>query len=135
MTVVDKASRRRIGAMTAAIAALLVGAAGIGLVPPSASAATGTASPYNPWLTRHIVAVTHNGGEQSYPGDTLFALQQAVDDHMQVIDVDLQDSKDNVPVLVHNDTLDSSTNGTGPVSDYTASQLNQYDAAYWWVPD
>jgi glycerophosphoryl diester phosphodiesterase len=121
--------------MTAAIAALVLGAMGIGLLPAPASAATGTASPYNPWLNRHIVAVTHNGGEQSYPGDTLFALQQAVNDHMQVIDVDLQDSKDNVPVLVHDDTLDSSTNGTGPVSDYTAAQLNQYDAAYWWVPD
>jgi glycerophosphoryl diester phosphodiesterase len=138
--VVHEAWRRPGRAVTAAIAALLLGVTGIGLFPASVSAsaatgATGPASPYNPWLNRHIVAVTHNGGEQTYPGDTLFALQQAVNDHMQVIDVDLQDSKDNVPVLVHDDTLDSSTNGTGPVSDYTAAQLNQYDAAYWWVPD
>jgi len=134
--VVHEKSGLRARFVTIAVATLALGAMGIGLLPGSASAATTTASsPYNPWLNRHIVAVTHNGGERRYPGDTLFALQQAVIDHMQVIDVDLQDSKDNVPVLVHSDTLDSSTNGTGPISDYTAAQLNQYDAAYWWVPD
>jgi glycerophosphoryl diester phosphodiesterase len=81
------------------------------------------------------VAITHNGGSEQAPGDTLFALQQAVDEGRQIIDVDLQESKDGVPILMHNDTVDSSTNGTGNVADMTAAQLSALDAAYWWVPD
>ncbi len=86
------------------------------------------------WSKRHIVAVTHNGGEDQFPSDTLFALQGAHDLGMQVLDVDLQESKDGQPVLTHNDTLDARTNGNGPVSDYTAAELSKLDAAYWFAP-
>ena len=86
------------------------------------------------WFGRHVVAVTHNGGEQEFPQDTLFALHSAQALHMQVLDVDIQMSKDNVPVLIHSETLTSSTNGHGKVSDFTAVQLAQLDAAYQWVP-
>jgi glycerophosphoryl diester phosphodiesterase len=87
------------------------------------------------WFGRRVVAVTHNGGEQEFPQDTLYALGQAQALHMQVLDVDIQMSKDGVPVLIHSETLDSSTNGHGNVSDYTAAQLAELDAAYQWVPD
>jgi glycerophosphoryl diester phosphodiesterase len=78
--------------------------------------------------------VTHNGGEYEFPQDTLFALKSAQALHMQVLDVDIQMSKDDVPVLIHSETLDSSTSGHGNVSDYTAAQLAQLDAAYQWTP-
>jgi glycerophosphoryl diester phosphodiesterase len=88
----------------------------------------------NPWLGRHVVAVTHNGGQFQFPQDTLFALHRAQALHMQVLDVDVQMSKDDVPVLIHSQTLGSSTSGHGDVSDYTAQQLAALDAAYQWVP-
>lgn len=122
-----------------AVAAAACGAGGPGqrvvaggLSTPRAAAAI---TPPPEWLGQHIVAITHNGGEQQAPGDTLFALQQAVDEGMQVIDVDLQEDKDGVPILMHNDTVDSSTNGTGNVADLTTAQIQALDAAYWWVPD
>jgi glycerophosphoryl diester phosphodiesterase len=86
------------------------------------------------WFGRSVVAVTHNGGEYEFPQDTLFALHSAQALQMQVLDVDVQMSKDDVPVLIHSETLDSSTSGHGDVSDYTAAQLFQLDAAYQWVP-
>jgi glycerophosphoryl diester phosphodiesterase len=86
------------------------------------------------WFGRHVVAVTHNGGEFEFPQDTLFALHSAQALHMQVLDVDIQMSKDGVPVLIHSETLESSTSGHGNVSDYTAAQLAQLDAAYQWTP-
>jgi len=85
------------------------------------------------WASRKIVAITHNGGEEEFPSDTLFALQRAHDLGMQVLDVDLQESKDGQPVLTHSETLDSRTNGKGPVSTYTAAKLAQLDAGYWFV--
>ncbi len=104
--------------------------------PPSTSA-SGSEGPAgkDQWSGRRVVAVTHNGGEYQFPQDTLFALHSAQALHMQVLDVDIQMSKDNVPVLIHSETLSSSTSGHGNVSDYTAAQLAQLDAAYQWVPN
>ncbi|HEX7355791.1 MAG TPA: glycerophosphodiester phosphodiesterase family protein [Mycobacteriales bacterium] len=101
----------------------------------SASPAALPAGGLDQWFGRHVVAVTHNGGEQQFPQDTLFALHSAEKLHMQVLDVDIQMSKDDIPVLIHSETADSSTNGQGDVSQLTAAQLSQLDAAYWWVPD
>ena len=97
---------------------------------PTAQALAGKAQ----WFGRSVVAVTHNGGEYQFPQDTLFALHSAQALNMQVLDVDIQMSKDGVPVLIHSETLDSSTSGHGNVSDYTAAQLAQLDAAYQWTP-
>ena len=88
----------------------------------------------NPWFGRRVVAITHNGGAQQFPQDTLFALLNARRLEMQVLDVDVELSRDKVPVLVHSDGLQASTNGTGSVSDLTARQLGELDAAFWWVP-
>jgi glycerophosphoryl diester phosphodiesterase len=80
------------------------------------------------------VAVTHNGGEYEFPQDTLYALRRAQALKMQVLDVDIQLSKDGVPVLIHSETLQSSTSGHGDVADYTAAELAKLDAAYQWIP-
>ena len=109
----------------------VTGDAGAGESTPSRSSAVGGT---NPWSGRRVVAVTHNGGGQQFPQDTMFALRQAQALRMQVLDVDVQLSKDGVPVLIHSATVQSSTNGFGTVSDFTAAQLGQLDAAYWWVP-
>ncbi|MCW2549006.1 MAG: glycerophosphoryl diester phosphodiesterase [Mycobacterium sp.] len=105
---------------------------------PTSAATTPTPSPTTAgkeqWFGRQVVAVTHNGGEYEFPQDTLFALRSAQALNMQVLDVDIQMSKDDVPVLIHSETLDSSTSGHGNVSDYTAAQLAQLDAAYQWTP-
>jgi glycerophosphoryl diester phosphodiesterase len=101
---------------------------------PRSSSTTSQAAGKSQWLGRHVVAVTHNGGEYEFPQDTLFALRSAQTLKMQVLDVDIQLSKDGVPVLIHSETLESSTNGHGKVSDYTAAQLARLDAAYQWTP-
>lgn len=141
MTANQRRGGMLLGVVLATLLVLAVGCAGSGAPrgdrvrsagSPSARRAPGSAA--NPWLCRHVVAITHNGGEDEAPGDTLFALQVAHDEGMQVLDVDVQESSDGIPVLIHNDTLDSHTNGHGPVSNYTAAQLNQFDAAYWFSP-
>ena len=115
--------------VSALVAGLVVILAGCGSV-----AGDARARGPNPWLGRRVVSVTHNGGEQQFPQDTVFALRRAQTLGMQVLDVDVQLSQDGVPVLIHSATVQSSTNGSGVVSDFTAAQLAQLDAAYWWVP-
>ncbi len=46
-------------------------------------------------------------------------------------EIDVRLSKDLVPVLLHDDTINRTTNGRGPVSSYTAAQLARFDAGSW----
>ena len=101
---------------------------------PTAAPTSTPAAAKDQWLGRRVVAVTHNGGEHDFPQDTLYALGRAQALRMQVLDVDIQMSKDGIPVLIHSETLQSSTNGRGKVADYSAAELAQLDAAYQWIP-
>ena len=119
------------------VVGLVVGAVVVAGCSSGGGKSAKTASPTTvvDWANSKIVAVTHNGGEEQFPSDTLFALQQARDLGMQVLDIDLQESKDGQPILTHSDTVDSRTSGHGKVASFTAAELNQLDAAYWFVPD
>ncbi len=152
MTGLVRSRRRRHRTLCALAGAGLVAVtacgSGSGSSQPSAApsvtrpaAASATASPTgaaaagkDQWFGRRVVAVTHNGGEYDFPQDTLYALGRAQALHMQVLDVDIQMSKDGMPVLIHSETLQSSTDGRGDVADYTAAQLGRLDAAYQWIP-
>lgn len=52
-----------------------------------------------------------------------------------MIDMDLQLTADGVPIVLHNDTVDRTTNGTGSVEDMTFAQVHALDAAYWFSAD
>ena len=47
------------------------------------------------------------------------------------IEIDVQLSKDDLPVVIHDDTLDRTTNGTGNISAYTLQELKSLDAGSW----
>ncbi len=51
------------------------------------------------------------------------------------IELDVQLSKDGVPVVIHDYTLDRTTNGTGKVRDHTYEQLAQLDNGSWFSPE
>ena len=116
-----------------AMAALLT------LVASVATAAGGGASPPpgpdNPWLSRRVVGLAHAGGEDENPHSTLYAFGQATKVGATMLDMDLQITSDGVPVVMHNDTVDRTTNGTGTVSDMTFAQVHALDAAYWFTAD
>lgn len=89
----------------------------------------------NPWLQRRIAPIAHAGGEDENPQETLYAFGRATEAGVPILDMDLQLSADDVPVVIHDDTLDRTTNGTGPVHSMTAAQLNDLDAGYWFSAD
>jgi glycerophosphoryl diester phosphodiesterase len=121
---------RLAGVVTAAMLALVASvatAAGGGASPPP--------GPDNPWLRRRVVGLAHAGGEDENPHSTLYAFGQATKDGATMLDMDLQITSDGVPVVIHNDTVDRTTNGTGTVSDMTFAQVHALDAAYWFTAD
>lgn len=117
----------RLRARRAALAALLSLVAV--LVPGTAAAADA-----NPWLRNRFLNMAHAGGENEAPADTLYAFKRAVRLGADMIELDVQSTADDRLVVLHNATVDQTTNGTGLVRDLTYRQVRALDAAYYFVP-
>lgn len=76
-----------------------------------------------------VLSIAHRGGVvEDYPENTLMAFRNAIDAGMEVIEIDLRSSKDEVIVVLHDSTLDRTTNGRGPVTDWPLVELKKLDA-------
>jgi glycerophosphoryl diester phosphodiesterase len=70
----------------------------------------------------------HRGFMAKYPENTLIAFQKALDAGVDMLEFDLRFSKDSVLMVIHDDTVDRTTNGTGKVSEFTLSELKSLSA-------
>lgn len=90
--------------------------------PPAQSSTTAKELP-----TRGLCA--HRGGlEKDFPENTIPAFQEAVRLGAQMIEFDVWRTKDGALVVIHDRTVDRTTNGRGAVSDLTLEQIKQLDA-------
>lgn len=79
--------------------------------------------------------IAHRGGARQWPGETLFAFEQALAIGVDVIEMDVRSTKDGVLVLIHNETVDETTDGSGPVHGFLFDELEKLDAGYRWTAD
>lgn len=63
------------------------------------------------------------------------AFELALEFDADGIELDIHLTKDGEIVVIHDDTLDRTTNGTGLVSTYTMSELKAFDAGAWFSPE
>lgn len=70
----------------------------------------------------------HRGAMETHPENTLPALQEAAKLGAQMIEFDIQLTKDSVMVIMHDDNVDRTTNGTGNVADLTYKYIRSLDA-------
>lgn len=75
-----------------------------------------------------VIVAGHRGIKARYPENTLLGMQKALDEHVDMIEFDLRLTRDKVVVLMHDETVDRTTDGTGPVSDYTLEEIKKLDA-------
>ncbi len=75
--------------------------------------------------------IGHRGVKNLKPENTLESIMKAFDLGLECVEIDVKVSKDNIPLLLHDDTLDRTTNGSGLVCDFTFDQINQLDAGYY----
>lgn len=113
--------------MTRALPLALVGLA---LLVAPASAATG-----NPWLDqRTFINMAHQGGEDEFPSNTMYAFHKALDVGADTLELDVNRTADDQLVVMHDWTVDRTTNGTGYTSDLTLAQIQALDGAYNFIP-
>ena len=86
-----------------------------------------TERPY--WPYPRVIA--HRGGGLLAPENTLAALRYARNLGFEAVEFDVKLTADDVPVLFHDDTLERTTSGSGPVADMRFDVLTQLDAGSW----
>ena len=75
-----------------------------------------------------ILKAGHRGAAAYEPENTLRGFSKAVALGVDAIEFDVMLSKDHIPVVIHDETLERTTNGKGKVEDYTLQELKQLDA-------
>lgn len=70
----------------------------------------------------------HRGVSAHLPENTLAAFSHAIELGVEGIELDVHLSADNIPVVIHDDTVDRTTNGTGAIGEFTARELGLLDA-------
>lgn len=76
--------------------------------------------------TKKVLVVAHRGDWRNAPENSLQAYQNCIDMGVDMIEIDLQKTKDNQLVIMHDRTLDRTTDGKGNVSDYTLAELKKF---------
>jgi len=90
----------------------------------------------HPYFNRdNFWVIAHRGGRSLGPESTLYTFQRALDMGVDVLEVDIRTTKDGEPILLHDRTVDRTTNGTGPANNFTLAKLKTLDAGYRWSPD
>lgn len=75
----------------------------------------------------------HRGFSGKYPENTMLAFQKAYEAGADGIELDVQLTKDGELVIIHDEAVDRTTNGTGYVRDYTLAELRDLDASYVYI--
>ena len=72
--------------------------------------------------------IAHRGGPAYQPENTLAAFQNSIDLGVDWIEMDVQETKDGFLVVIHDETVERTTNGAGRVGDLTFAEIRSLDA-------
>lgn len=84
---------------------------------------------------RSTEVIAHRGGGGEWPGETLFAFERAERASVDVLEMDAHSTADGELVLMHNPTVDQTTDGTGRINDLTLDEIKALDAGYRFTTD
>src|SRR3989338_6345931 len=84
--------------------------------------------------THKPIVFAHRGANRLAPENTLGAFKKAHALGANAVEFDVQLSSDLVPVVIHDDVLERTTNGQGFVADHSFAALKKLDAGLWFHP-
>ena len=77
---------------------------------------------------QHIMVIAHQGAHEGIPPNTLLSLKAAIDLGIDYVECDIRTTADGKLVIMHNETVDGTTNGKGTIREMTLEQIRQLDA-------
>ncbi len=75
--------------------------------------------------------IAHRGGSNLAPENTLAAFKKAINLDVDMIEIDVHLSKDSNIIVIHDKTIDRTTDGTGEIKNMTLDEIKKYDAGSW----
>ena len=84
---------------------------------------------------KRTLCVAHRGGSAYAPENTMAAFRNAIKMKADYFELDVHMSRDGHLVVIHDDELERTTDGTGQVKDKTLAQLKKLDAGSWFSPE
>ena len=90
---------------------------------------------FNQFSAEQYPLVIAHAGSELYPTDTLYALEQYAAMDVDILEMDLHMTADGEIILIHDDTVDRTTDGTGDVREMTLAEVRSLDAGWYWTQD
>lgn len=78
-----------------------------------------------------ILKIAHRGINKFAPENTLLAIKKAIEMGFDYVELDVNFSKDGLPVVIHDNSLKRTTGKEGNVGDFTLEELKNFDAGCW----
>ena len=75
-----------------------------------------------------MMIMGHRGAKALEPENTLLSIKRAMEIGVDAVEIDVQLTKDKEVVVIHDSTVDRTTNGKGPVGSYTLEEIKKLDA-------
>ncbi|MDW7738954.1 MAG: glycerophosphodiester phosphodiesterase [Bacillota bacterium] len=79
--------------------------------------------------------IAHRGASSLAPENTMISFQKAYEAGADGLEFDVQMSSDGIPVVIHDEKIDRTTNGQGLIKDYSLDELRNLDAGSWYDPE
>ncbi|MFY4776406.1 glycerophosphodiester phosphodiesterase [Metabacillus sp. RGM 3146] len=84
---------------------------------------------------RELITIAHRGASGYAPENTFASFDKALKMKTDYIEFDIQRTSDGKLVIIHDQTVDRTTNGRGPVQNIAFNQLKKLDAGSWFSND
>jgi glycerophosphoryl diester phosphodiesterase len=81
------------------------------------------------------LVIAHRGCAGLAPENTMIGFQKAVEMGADILELDVQSTRDGVLVVIHDNIVDPISNGSGSVQDFSIDDLKELDAGYNWTGD
>lgn len=83
---------------------------------------------------RSVKVIVHRGLAVAAPENSAASIEMGAEDYVEWAEIDVRLTRDGQHVIIHDATVDRTTNGKGRVADLTLEELKQLDAGSWFAP-
>jgi glycerophosphoryl diester phosphodiesterase len=81
---------------------------------------------------KKLELVVHRGANKLAPENTMAAAQKCIELGADYVEIDVRTSKDGVLYILHDFSLDRTTNGTGPIQEMHSDEIDKLDVGSWY---
>src|SRR3712207_3114810 len=80
---------------------------------------------WNP-TSRKVLVAAHRANWDAAPENSLPAIQSCIDNGVDIVEIDNKMTKDGHLIIMHDQTIDRTTNGKGKVADYSLAEIKKF---------